>query len=136
MPITNLVMGPPVFAPLLFGTSAYLGFHRVVPTTRRRPRLEEACAIEAAMALRKPDFRDDIRVGRFQKHCVSLSPQWAQFDLGAEAWYSHYKDNFKYQSAVVARTAHARTHLCCVGVGKKQAGCQYSSASRGRHGQW
>jgi len=25
LPMTNLVMGPPIFAPLLFGTSAYLG---------------------------------------------------------------------------------------------------------------
>ncbi len=25
MPVTNVVMGPPLFAPLLFGTSAYLG---------------------------------------------------------------------------------------------------------------
>lgn len=25
LPVTNTVMGPPVFAPLLFGTSAYLG---------------------------------------------------------------------------------------------------------------
>ena len=25
LPITNIVMGPPIFAPLLFGTSAYLG---------------------------------------------------------------------------------------------------------------
>src|SRR5665213_2886164 len=26
LPIVNMVMGPPVFAPLLFGVSAYLGF--------------------------------------------------------------------------------------------------------------
>lgn len=26
MPVINVVMGPPVFAPLLFGTSGYLGF--------------------------------------------------------------------------------------------------------------
>ncbi len=25
LPVTNIVMGPPIFAPLLFGTSAYLG---------------------------------------------------------------------------------------------------------------
>ena len=25
LPMTNIVMGPPVFGPLLFGTSAYLG---------------------------------------------------------------------------------------------------------------
>ena len=26
LPVTNIVMGPPIFAPLLFGTSAYLGW--------------------------------------------------------------------------------------------------------------
>ncbi|MDQ2842633.1 MAG: hypothetical protein M3Y72_16650, partial [Acidobacteriota bacterium] len=26
LPIVNMVMGPPIFAPLLFGVSAYLGF--------------------------------------------------------------------------------------------------------------
>lgn len=26
LPVTNIVMGPPIVAPLLFGTSAYLGF--------------------------------------------------------------------------------------------------------------
>ena len=25
LPMTNMIMGPPIFAPLLFGTSAYLG---------------------------------------------------------------------------------------------------------------
>ena len=94
LPVTNLVMGPPVFAPLLFGTSAYLG---VIASYLQR---EEdfgwkGRTIEAKTALRAMDFRDDIRVGRFQKHlCVVCAV--GTLCSGAEAWYSHYKDNFKY----------------------------------------
>lgn len=95
LPIYNLVMGPPLFAPLLFGTSAYLG---VIASYLQR---EEdfgvrSKVIEMGTALRKPDFRDDIRTGRFQKHlCVVTAV--GTVASGAEAWYSHYKDNFKYR---------------------------------------
>ena len=95
MPIVNLVMGPPVFAPLLFGTSAYLG---VIASYLQREEDHgwKGRTIEAKARLRKPDFRDDIRVGRFQKHlCVVTAI--GTLCSGAEAWYSHYKDNFKYK---------------------------------------
>ena len=95
LPIFNLVMGPPVFAPLLFGTSAYLG---VIASYLQREEDHgvRGRLIEAKTALRKPDFRDDIRVGRFQKHlCVVTAV--GTVCSGAEAWYSHYKDNFKYK---------------------------------------
>ncbi|HEX6496552.1 MAG TPA: hypothetical protein VF018_13765 [Acidobacteriaceae bacterium] len=95
MPITNIVMGPPIFAPLLFGTSAYLG---VIASYLRR---EEDYGIWGAMqarsaALRRNDFRVDIRTGHFQKHlCVVAAI--ATVCSGAESWYSHYKDNFKFR---------------------------------------
>ena len=95
MPIVNLVMGPPVFAPLLFGTSAYLG---VIASYLQREEDHgwRGRTIEAATTLRRVDFRDDIRVGRFQKHlCVVTAI--GTVCSGAEAWYSHYKDNFKYR---------------------------------------
>ncbi len=95
MPIVNLVMGPPVFAPLLFGTSAYLG---VIASYLQREEDHgwKGRTIEAKSALRRPDFRDDIRVGRFQKHlCVVAAV--GTLASGAEAWYSHYKNNFKYK---------------------------------------
>lgn len=38
LPVTNIVMGPPIFAPLLFGTSAYLGL--IASYLRRERRLE------------------------------------------------------------------------------------------------
>jgi hypothetical protein len=95
LPITNIVMGPPIFAPLLFGTSAYLG---VIASYLQREEDHgiRSVAVEAAAAQRKPNFGDDIRVGRFQKHlCVVAAI--GTFASGAESWYSHYKDNFKYR---------------------------------------
>lgn len=95
LPITNIVMGPPLFAPLLFGTSAYLG---VIASYLQR---EEdyglrSRVIETSLSLRRPSFGDDIRVGRFQKHlCVVCAI--GTFAVGAESWYSHYKDNFKFR---------------------------------------
>ena len=95
MPVVNLVMGPPVFAPLLFGTSAYLGV--IASYLQREEDLGvRSRVIEAGTKLRRMDFRDDIRIGRFQKHlCVVCAV--GTVCSGAEAWYSHYKDNFKYR---------------------------------------
>jgi hypothetical protein len=94
LPVTNIVMGPPVFAPLLFGTSAYLG---VIASYLQR---EESLGTlsghvtETRERFGQTDFRSDIRAGRFQKHlCVVCAI--GTVASGAEAWYSHYKDNFK-----------------------------------------
>jgi hypothetical protein len=98
MPVTNIVMGPPLFAPLLFGTSAYLG---VIASYLQREedfhhaRGMRSRVVEMTEALRKPDFREDIRTGRFQKHLCVVAAVWTVC-CGMESWYSHYKDNFKY----------------------------------------
>ena len=95
LPVTNIVMGPPLFAPLLFGTSAYLG---VIASylQREEDHGTRNQVVEAALTPRKMSFGDDIRVGRFQKHlCVVCAA--GTFAVGAESWYSHYKDNFKYR---------------------------------------
>lgn len=94
MPVVNIVMGPPLFAPLLFGTAAYLG---VIASYLQREEDEggSAFAIDAMNCMQKPDWRDDIRIGRFQKHlCVVCAI--GTLCCGGESWYSHYKDNFKY----------------------------------------
>jgi muramidase (phage lysozyme) len=88
-------MGPPLFAPLLFGTSAYLG---VIASYLQR---EEdyglrSRVVAATTRLHKQDFRDDIRTGRFQKHLCAVAAVWTVCS-GMESWYSHYKDNFKYK---------------------------------------
>lgn len=92
MPITNIVMGPPLFAPLLFGTSAYLGFLASY-LQREEDAGMRSMAVEASTRLRKIDFRDDIRTGRFQRH-LCIVTAIGTLCSGSEAWYSHYKNNF------------------------------------------
>jgi len=99
MPVTNIVMGPPLFAPLLFGTSAYLG----VIASYLQPEEDlggfggvRGRVFEASMHLRKRDFRNEIRTGRFQRHLCAVAALWTVCS-GMESWYSHYKDNFKYK---------------------------------------
>lgn len=97
LPITNIVMGPPIFAPLLFGTSAYLGLmasylRREEELHRPVERLHDAA--EAVLPIRR-GWRDDLRHGRFQKHLCRLTILWA-FCSGFEALYSHYKSRFRY----------------------------------------
>jgi hypothetical protein len=99
MPVTNIVMGPPLFAPLLFGTSAYLGV--IASYLQREEDMERfggvrSRVVEMTSRLRKADFREDIRTGRFQKHLCRVAAVWTLCS-GMESWYSHYKDNFKYK---------------------------------------
>ena len=103
LPMTNMIMGPPIFAPLLFGTSAYLGliasylqregvsdkasvigrdnlFARLFPSTKGRELLSS---------------EQDIREGRFQRQVAIVTGVSALLS-GFEAYYSHYKNNFRY----------------------------------------
>jgi hypothetical protein len=90
LPVANIVMGPPIFAPLLFGVSAYLG----LIASYLRP--EETSTIDLW-----PDesgtWAADLRRGRFQKHLAAVTILGSFFS-GFEALYSHYKNNFKYKS--------------------------------------
>lgn len=98
MPVTNVVMGPPLFAPVLFGTSAYLGV--IASYLRREEDFERpgvrSRAVNLTARFRKQDFRDEIRTGRFQRHLCGVAAVWTLCS-GLESWYSHYKDNFKYR---------------------------------------
>lgn len=87
LPVTNIVMGPPIFAPLLFGTSAWLG---VMASYLRREGEDGEAQFAAG-------WRHDLAYGRFQKHLCAVTLAWAFF-CGFEAWYSHYKTNFRYRS--------------------------------------
>ena len=99
LPVTNIIMGPPVFAPLLFGVSAYLG----ILASFLRP--EEAPAEGTKWPLnlihlwrvRKPPLASEIRQGRYQKHLAGVTILGTFFS-GSEALYSHYKNNFQYGS--------------------------------------
>jgi hypothetical protein len=99
LPVTNIVMGPPIFAPLLFGTSAYLGL--IASYLRREEDLhqpgERIRESAKEVTLRHGDWRINLRSGRFQKHLSALTILWALFS-GFEALYSHYKTNFRYKA--------------------------------------
>jgi hypothetical protein len=94
LPLTNITMGPPLFAPLLFGTAAYLG---VIASYLRRE--TDTGAPEASTHLGAPEtaFAQDVREGRFQQHLLAVTAASAALS-GAEALYSHYKGNFRYRS--------------------------------------
>jgi hypothetical protein len=103
LPMTNMIMGPPIFAPLLFGTSAYLGMvasylqreentsgdsgtERDTFLARLLPRSEERRLLSA---------EQDMREGRFQRQ-VAIVTGISALLSGFEAYYSHYKNNFRY----------------------------------------
>jgi hypothetical protein len=94
LPVTNIVMGPPIFAPLLFGTSAYLGL--MASYLRREEDLHRPEG-QSEPAGQLSDWRVNLRHGRFQKHLSALTVVWAFFS-GFEAFYSHYKSNFRYKA--------------------------------------
>jgi hypothetical protein len=102
IPVFNVIMGPPVFAPLLFSTVGFLGLltsflrqenapREVVPTMpwwlRRAPR---------AVAKQELTFAQRVREGRFQRMLAVVTALSALFS-GVEALYSHYKNNFSYR---------------------------------------
>jgi hypothetical protein len=103
LPVVNMVMGPPVFAPLLFGVSAYLGL-----LASRLRRNDRDAGVELPRAAHRGHWAthvsgphesigwaQDVREGRFQKQMAVATVVAAGFS-GFEAWYSHYKNNFRY----------------------------------------
>jgi len=105
LPIVNMVMGPPVFAPLLFGVSAYLGF--LASLLRRGGENGEGILPRSAhphhwangvTGEHEPiSWTQDVREGRFQKQ-MAIATAISAFFSGFEAWYSHYKNNFRYKA--------------------------------------
>jgi hypothetical protein len=102
LPITNIVMGPPIFAPLLFGTSAYLGLvasflrrEKSSPQIRRHQAAAGSRFLPRKLQQHEITLVQEIREGRFQRH-LAVATAAASFFSGVEALYSHYKNNFKY----------------------------------------
>jgi hypothetical protein len=106
LPMTNMIMGPPIFAPLLFGTSAYLGL--IASYLQREDRKQVDSGVGAssdrwlARILPPRAGRDvisteqDIREGKFQRQ-VAIVAGISALLSGFEAYYSHYKNNFRYK---------------------------------------
>lgn len=104
IPVMNVIMGPPVFAPLLFALSGYLGL--VASFLRRgndpahilEPAIPGPQSPWLSLLPRKVTreglaLEQHVREGRFQRHIAFVAGLSALFS-GVEALYSHYKDNF------------------------------------------
>lgn len=119
LPMTNMIMGPPIFAPLLFGTSAYLG---LIASFLQREDADQLVSGQPAESrdrsisaqdqstrgwidrlLPPRAERDlipeeqDIREGKFQRQVATITGISALLS-GFEAYYSHYKNNFRYMA--------------------------------------
>jgi hypothetical protein len=106
--MVNMIMGPPIFAPLLFGTSAYLGLIASFLRREDSPRLLENAPskdldTELTRVLPRKLSREvlsveqDMREGRFQRQ-MAIATGISALLSGFEAWYSHYKNNFRYKA--------------------------------------
>lgn len=112
IPVFNLIMGPPVLAPLLFALSGYLGLIATFlrreddPSAPKRPGALRNVAPAApawlawlprGMTREGITLEQHVREGRFQKHLAAAAAISAVFS-GVEALYSHYKNNFRYKA--------------------------------------
>jgi hypothetical protein len=104
LPMTNMIMGPPIFAPLLFGTSAYLGLIASYLQREDANDLDRQSGKDTFLARLLPSNESrqllseeqDMREGKFQRQ-VAIVAGISSLLSGFEAYYSHYKNNFKYK---------------------------------------
>ena len=102
LPVTNIVMGPPIFAPLLFGVSAYLGLIASYLHPEEAPPMIDITpgrgrGFWSRLLGTRPRWQRELREGRFQKH-LAVATILSAFFSGFEALYSHYKNNFRYKA--------------------------------------
>jgi hypothetical protein len=95
LPLTNIAMGPPIFAPLLFGTSAYLGI--LASFLGRDDDPEYVASLRLGHTNNRNGWAKNLHEGRFQKHLAVVTALSASCS-GFEAFYSHYKNNFRYKA--------------------------------------
>lgn len=108
LPVYNIVMGPPLFAPLLLGVSGMLGLIasglrredsplRLLPGRSRRLRPSRRSLLPHSVAREGVTLEQQVREGRFQRALAAATAVSGLLN-GAEALYSHYKTNFTYPS--------------------------------------
>lgn len=106
VPVMNIVMGPPLFAPLLLSLSGYLGL--IASLLRREddpatslmpglpgPRRGLGGFLPRHVSQEGIALEHHVREGRFQKH-LAVAAGIAGILSGLEALYSHYKDDFTF----------------------------------------
>jgi hypothetical protein len=91
LPVFNIVMGPPIFAPVLFGTAAYLG---ILASYLRREGDPESGSENGEHLT---GWKKELSEGQFQKHLCAVAAVWGVCS-GVEALYSHYKSRFRIWS--------------------------------------
>jgi hypothetical protein len=112
VPVFNVIMGPPVLAPLLFALSGYLGLIASLLRREDDPQTTALPGTPHAVQPARPHrvgwlprgirregevLEQHVREGRFQKHLAAAAAISAVFS-GVEALYSHYKNNFRYRA--------------------------------------
>lgn len=104
VPVMNVIMGPPLFAPLLLALNGYLGviaslLRREDDPTARMPLDLPRGGLSGLRPRRVGHegivLEHRIREGRFQKN-LAVAAGFAALLSGLEALYSHYKNNFTY----------------------------------------
>ncbi len=107
LPVVNIVMGPPLLAPVLFATSGYLGLvatflrreddprGRLLPAVARAPSAL-AGYLPGRVSRRGVSLRHELREGRFQRHMAAAAAV-AALCSGIESLYSHHKNGFRYR---------------------------------------
>ncbi len=95
IPVFNLVMGPPLFAPLLLGIGGFLGV--IASNLRVESRSPWRQRLRAALRWRGRGHRAErIREGRFQALLAGATAASAALN-GLESSYSHYKTAYGYR---------------------------------------
>lgn len=100
LPVTNVVMGPPLLAPILFALPGYLGLMASALHREEDPRPSRWRLRRLGHRSRKgvlAAWRHELREGRFEKHLAAATAM-AAFCSGFEALYSHYKNNFRVKA--------------------------------------
>lgn len=110
IPVYNVIMGPPVLAPLLLGISGFLGV--ITAFLRREDDLNRQPVTGLTPAQTRPrgsrlhpwgiakehrTLEQDIREGRFQR-LMAVAAAISMLCSGIESLYSHYENNFRYKA--------------------------------------
>ncbi len=107
IPVFNVVMGPPLFAPILLMISGYLGMMASLLRREDDPRHESLPGMPRPRGIWRHllprkitreglTLEHEVREGRFQRHLAAIAAISAVCS-GFEALYSHYKNNFQYK---------------------------------------
>jgi hypothetical protein len=108
IPVFNVIMGPPIFAPPLLGISGFLGLIASFLRSEEEPGYADipwrsTLAPRLLHRLPRPLAREgltaeqDLREGRFQQYLAGATALSAVLN-GVEALYSHYRNNFTYRA--------------------------------------